>query len=1059
MVIKINYTSSDVYVSTSVSPVYVVVNYSAVNNGSAVAWGAITGTLSNQTDLQNALNAKFDDPTGTTSQYLRGDGSLATFPSLTGYVPYTGASQAVNLGAYDLTVNSLTIGKGNNALVNNTALGHSALLTITTGNFNTAVGYESLRNTTTGQYNTAVGQSSLFSNTTGSQNTAIGLNALVYNTTGGSNVVVGLDALQHNTTGSSNTAIGYNAGTHITGGSVTNTTASNSVFIGRDSKAGADGQTNQIVIGQNAVGNGSNTATIGNSSTTANYFTGSINGGSFVKSGGTSSQFLKADGSVDSSTYVGGSGATGQVAFWNGTSSQTGSNNLFWDAANSRLGIGTNAPAVQFDIRTSANAGTEQIRITNSSSGNLSTAGLAIQSNVAFGALIATSSTYNPLPFLGANAVGFYSTHKFVVAVVSGDFAIGTGASLTERFRLFGSTGNLLLQNGGTFTDGGQRLQVMGDAFIRGSGNGTSTTALTVQNSDGNFILSARNDRKIWIFSNNNITGLTVGDTIGSSLGTNISAFEIRFNPSGYIYHSATSGASSDLGGVIIKSNNTLNPTVNNPKDLAVGSTFAPTSGTGTYVAEMINPVINQTGGANGITRGLYVNPTLTAAADWRSIEWSNNSGWGLYGAGTAPNFLGGNLTVGRNHNGTTGFTIENTTNGSSSVSLLTLFLGGANSGFLGKYSSTHSGYKFVSSNDLFLSTATGDIALQNDSVSGKIKFGGGSSSTAQMTLTAAGRLLLGTTSESTFLLDVNGTARVSGATTLSGAVAINSTNVSTGFPLFVNGFIGATGLTLTDELTVGENFAIKNNGSQTIDIDANNNSTNAVFRVTCNGTNNELFRVNESGNFMLGTLTDAGFKLDVNGTARVSGNTQIGSTSLWETYINSRTSLSGILLRANYGVANVMDLTFDVNGFLNMTGVVGFTAPVLYAATRVQTGGNVQLDGNNKGVYWVNVTDQYIMGMSGQNLVVRANTGSVNSGGALVSTSFVSGNISFGGSTDAASAQLQIDSTTKGFLPPRMTNAQRTSISSPAVGLIVYCTDATEGLYVYKSTGWIFVI
>jgi hypothetical protein len=57
------------------------------------------------------------------------------------------------------------------------------------------------------------------------------------------------------------------------------------------------------------------------------------------------------------------------------------------------------------------------------------------------------------------------------------------------------------------------------------------------------------------------------------------------------------------------------------------------------------------------------------------------------------------------------------------------------------------------------------------------------------------------------------------------------------------------------------------------------------------------------------------------------------------------------------------------------------------------------------------------------------------------------------------ASAQLQIDSSTQGFLPPRMTNAQRTAIGTPAIGLIVYCTDAVEGLYVYKSTGWTFVI
>jgi hypothetical protein len=47
---------------------------------STAVWGAITGTLSSQTDLQNALNAKFDDPTGDTTQYIAGDGSLITFP-------------------------------------------------------------------------------------------------------------------------------------------------------------------------------------------------------------------------------------------------------------------------------------------------------------------------------------------------------------------------------------------------------------------------------------------------------------------------------------------------------------------------------------------------------------------------------------------------------------------------------------------------------------------------------------------------------------------------------------------------------------------------------------------------------------------------------------------------------------------------------------------------------------------------------------------------------------------------------------------------------------------
>jgi len=64
-------------------------------------------------------------------------------------------------------------------------------------------------------------------------------------------------------------------------------------------------------------------------------------------------------------------------------------------------------------------------------------------------------------------------------------------------------------------------------------------------------------------------------------------------------------------------------------------------------------------------------------------------------------------------------------------------------------------------------------------------------------------------------------------------------------------------------------------------------------------------------------------------------------------------------------------------------------------------------------------------------------------------------GNVGIGTSSPSASAILQADSTTRGFLPPRMTNAQRTAISSPAVGLMVYQTDSTEGTYEYISSGW----
>ena len=58
-----------------------------------------------QKAVKTAVDAKFNTPTGTTAQYLRGDGTTATFPTIpdvTGLVPYTGATQNVDLGEYEL---------------------------------------------------------------------------------------------------------------------------------------------------------------------------------------------------------------------------------------------------------------------------------------------------------------------------------------------------------------------------------------------------------------------------------------------------------------------------------------------------------------------------------------------------------------------------------------------------------------------------------------------------------------------------------------------------------------------------------------------------------------------------------------------------------------------------------------------------------------------------------------------------------------------------------------------------------------------------------------------
>ena len=696
MLIEITYNVTDVYMSTTETPVYVEISFEQPGGTSAV-WGSITGTLSNQTDLQNALNAKFDDPTGTTAQYLRGDGSLATFPSLTGYVPYTGATQAVNLGAYDLTVNELTIGKGLNGVANNTALGKRTLFHNTTGNYNTAVGHEAGHNLTTGQYNTAIGQSAMFTATTAGQNTAIGVNALLLATSGGSNVAVGLDTLQHITTGSSNTAIGYNAGSHITGGSTPNTTATNSVFIGRDSKAAADGQTNQIVIGQNAVGNGSNTATFGNTATTANYFTGSVNGGSFVKSGGTSSQFLKADGSVDSTAYVSttrtitingvsydlsadrtwtisagisGSGTAGRVTFWSGTSSISSSADFTYNDTTKALTIngvsisrGGNNPVESVAIGLNAlganTTGGESVAVgrgalSNNTTGirsvaigyNAQAANTTGSRNTSFGyySLYGNTGSNNTgvgqetfFIASGSNNVGIGSTAGKYISdgvttatsinnsvligfntqpladsqtnqVVIGYQAIGLGSNTTvvgNSSTTFGRWwGNLLL---GTSTNTGERLQVIGDTLLRGSGATSATTALTVQNSASSNLLRILND------GTHKIGGQNI-DIYPTANGSTLS------NGGRGLIISTNASSQTDVGA--LKLIGAYSSALGSDYGFWVSHTFTNgTGGTATHSGILLNQTINQTGGANGITRGLYINPTLTAAADFRAIE------------------------------------------------------------------------------------------------------------------------------------------------------------------------------------------------------------------------------------------------------------------------------------------------------------------------------------------------------------------------------------------------------------------------------------------------------
>jgi hypothetical protein len=163
-------------------------------------------------------------------------------------------------------------GANNTTGQRNTALGRDSLRLNTTGSRNTANGMYSLYSNTTGGYNTANGMYSLYSNTTGGSNTANGSNSLYSNTTGNYNTANGYYSLSSNTTGSQNTANGYNSGRYIADGTTGRSTGDNGLYLGYNSMASDDGTDNEIVIGANAVGKGSNTASYGNSSMAKHIF-------------------------------------------------------------------------------------------------------------------------------------------------------------------------------------------------------------------------------------------------------------------------------------------------------------------------------------------------------------------------------------------------------------------------------------------------------------------------------------------------------------------------------------------------------------------------------------------------------------------------------------------------------------------------------------------------------------------------------------------------------------------------------------------------------------------
>jgi hypothetical protein len=349
-----------------------------MDNGNVGVGDFVNSAPTSKLQVSGIVSASgYKIPGGTSAQYLRADGTVAT--SVTSGVPYTGATQAVDLGAYDMKVNGVTIGigSGNLSATSNTAIGVNALLNNTSGSYNTAIGNSSLKSNTSGIWNVAIGNNALLNITTGQQNTAIG-SASQGSSNGNSNTSVGFASLSNG--GSFNNAFGVYALNNNIGGDnnvmgfnamMRNTTGSNNIAIGTanlwENKSGSD----NIAIGGQALYNN-----IGNNGSLAigkmsQYFTdnritgrttGNVSIGDFSMQGAS---YISAPNDPPTTTNTGiKNTAIGYESMKNITSGQN--NTVLGYSAGSIITNGSNNISIGYNSQPSSNSVSNEITLGNS---------------------------------------------------------------------------------------------------------------------------------------------------------------------------------------------------------------------------------------------------------------------------------------------------------------------------------------------------------------------------------------------------------------------------------------------------------------------------------------------------------------------------------------------------------------------------------------------------------------------------------------------------------------------------------------------------------------------
>jgi hypothetical protein len=618
--------------------------------------------------------------------------------------------------------------------------------------------------------------------------------------------------------------------------------------------------------------------------------------GSIIKSGGTSSQYLMADGSVSTlSNPVTGTGSAGQVAYWSSSSAITGESNLFWDSTNDRLSIGTASANSNLtvsgsdntDIFTVLSGSNSRLHIGTATSGTI--AYVRSQNNYALNLGVNTTNyltilssgnvginTATPATSFEVNGVGLFSGSSLAGNTKNGVYildsriislagsgarnltisaqtlSIETGITYSEKFKIF-ENGNVVIST--SPSDAGFKLDVNGTGRFSGALTGTSASfGDVVTNTSGGYRTSVQQGYILRNDANSvNLGGLTRRSfwAGGTALDTQIFAetgYSIFLNP----------GGSSSIG-------LTLASTGAATFSSSVTATNALFNSTSTQLI-----LQNTDGGTNAERIGMF----MTGGDTFKILSLNDNNTTRVDNIIVA-NVLSGNVGIG--------------TTSLNNLVTFTQTIGGspANLSELEPFSTVKIKGRPDRNNIVYIGAI--------DALTGMLIQSGTTSAAANLSINPfGGNVLIGTTTDAGFKLDVNGTGRF--LTNSNGFVA-RFTGGATGGVLggfFANSTAGFASIGVQSN----HEFRLFTNDTDRLTI---NGSTGAATFANLAGSGNRIVVAN-SGGTLISAVIGSGLAFDgttLTATGGGSGSISGSGTSGFVPVFSGATSISNSIIQS----------------------------------------------------------------------------------------------------------------------------------------------------------------